>query len=101
MNDKKVLKIIGVFILICILLFGFIMFKLIEKNNQCVKNPFVYSAKTIIDNSGNQIYSVCSCDVLGDEFYFDREGMYLNNPLFEGLSDPLVNNNYSFPTTAG
>lgn len=83
-NYKIYLILIGSLILITGLIFVYVMINLIEVNSLCVKNPFVYAAETIIDGNGEPIENaLCSCSVEDKNFYFDKEGMYKENPLLE------------------
>ncbi len=75
------LTLIIMFVIICVIAFILVMLQLVNVNSECVKNPFVYAANEIVDKKGEIIYSVCSCDVGENRFYFDRNGMYKNNPL--------------------
>ncbi|MFX1590260.1 MAG: hypothetical protein ACFFC1_19170 [Promethearchaeota archaeon] len=81
MKNKTKLYLLVAFVVICIIAFVFLLAKIVQVNNQCVSNPFTYAAKTIVDDKGEIIYSVCSCSVLDQKFYFDQNGMYKTNPL--------------------
>lgn len=67
---------------ILILLFGVVMLVLINKNSQCVGNPLVYGVKQI----ETEDYVLCSCQVGPTNFYFDKDGLYKNNPLLQGIN---------------
>ena len=80
MKQKHIITIAAI-TMILIFAFAFVMVKLIQESNECVSNPFTYAAKQIVDKKGDNIYSLCSCQVGELEFYFDREGLYQANPL--------------------
>lgn len=77
---------------IIIVAFIFVMTNLIKEANECVKNPFIYANKLIVDNEGNHVYSVCSCQVgsIG-YFYFDDEGLYESDPLYSNQDTNEIN----------
>ncbi len=81
MNNKKKVYLIITFVLICIAAFIILLAQLIKVNNECIKSPFTYAANIIVDSKGEIIYSLCSCDVGENRFYFDRNGLYKNSPL--------------------
>lgn len=70
------------------LIFGFVMAMMIKKNTQCIANPLVYGANHIkaIDPMTNiTYYPMCSCKIANNDFYFDQDGLYNENPLLEGF----------------
>lgn len=70
------------FVVICIFALSFVMAGMIKSNSQCINEPFVYAAKTIVDNRGEVAGASCSCQLHdGGDFYFDSEGMYADNPM--------------------
>ena len=82
MKNKNKLILVAVFLFFCAFAFAFAMLKLIQVNNDCVKNPFVYGANKIIDQKGDLIYAICSCDMTQGKFYFDNQGIYKEDPFF-------------------
>lgn len=73
-------------VVICIFLFIFVLAKLVAVNSQCVNDPFVYAAKTIVTTTEdlgleNEVPKpLCSCSLGESEFYFNHEGTYRSNP---------------------
>lgn len=87
MNHKKQIYLILAFIIICIFAFIFLLVKIIKVNSECMANPFVYGANKIVDSKGEIIYSLCSCPIGDNEFYFDRWGIYKENPNLKFIPD--------------
>ena len=57
------------------------MVKMIQKNGECIDNPFKYSATKLKESGGNYI---CSCQSLDPElldFSFNEEGIKIIKPL--------------------
>ena len=80
MEIKKRICLILILVVICIMAFIFVLAKLVKENNQCMENLFVYGANTIVDNKGEIVYTLCFCPVGESGFYFDKDGMYKENP---------------------
>lgn len=87
---QKTLFIIAIATIILFIAFAFVMMKLIKENSQCISNPFTYAANRIVDNKGEVIYSVCSCNVKEVTFYFDNKEIYPNNPLVNNSERRLI-----------
>lgn len=83
--DKKLLIIAAVTFII-ILAFGVVMAFLIKQNSECTQNPFVYGAKNVKTQDGQPAFMVCSCQLEMGTFYFDKDGMYEENPLLANLN---------------
>lgn len=81
MNNQKKLYLILAFVIICLFAFIFVLIKIVKVNSECMQNPFMYGASKIIDEKGEGIYSVCSCDVGANKFYFDKFGIYKEHPM--------------------
>lgn len=77
--DKKLL-IIATITFIFILAFGVVMFLLIQKNGECIQNPLIYGASKVIDEKGEPAQMICECEIGKNYFYFDRFGIYKENP---------------------
>lgn len=89
MKTKNKFYLMVIIIGICILAFIFVLAQLVKINSECVGNPFIYAANSIIDQKGEIINSVCFCDINGLEgFYFDRNGIYKDNPILSPLESP-------------
>jgi hypothetical protein len=75
---KNVIVGIVILILVLSLLFAVITTRLIEKNNECVKDPFKYIAGNL-EKKGMPV--ICTCNPLDPHyapFYFDSNGTYIN-----------------------
>lgn len=97
-NRYKRRVIIGMIIAVIIVgLFAFVMAKLIQVNSSCVNDPFVYAAGTIVDKNRDLIYSLCSCQINDQYFYFDHKGKYREDPRFSEINNfsSLSNSNLS------
>ena len=88
MVNKTLIYLIIAFIVICMGAYLFLTTKIIKENSVCTQNPFTYAANTIIDQNGNVIYYLCTCHIGTSEFYFDKEGVYKENPLIKELYMP-------------
>ena len=84
MKNKNTILLIFIFVVVCAFAFVYVLAKMTAENNRCINNPFTYAANTIIDEEGDFAYSVCSCNLVDKRitFYFDVDGLYVNNPLF-------------------
>lgn len=73
-----------------IIAFVFVMTNLIKDSSECTSNPFTYGNRLIVDNSGDYVYTVCSCQVgsIGN-FYFDDKKLYTEHPLYPKYSEPI------------
>lgn len=78
---KKKLVYAGLFSVIVIMGFVYIMAQLIVENSQCTSNPFSYAANTIQTSEGSNIEPLCACQVGQAGFWFDKEGTYDKSPL--------------------
>jgi hypothetical protein len=67
--------------IIIIFTFAFMMALLIKENSRCVAEPLVYGARHIETND----LLLCSCQVGLQSFYFDKDGMYKENPLLSNI----------------
>lgn len=78
MNKKHLFKALIGIVIIIVLLFGWVMFKLIINNDECISNPFTYSAKA----AGEQGMDIlCHCEPLSHKyagFSYDKDGIYIN-----------------------
>lgn len=63
--------------------FAFVMVLLIKENSRCVAEPLVYGARHIETND----FLLCSCQVGLQSFYFDKAGMYRENPLLSNITE--------------
>lgn len=79
--NQKTTYIIAVGVFILFLIFAVVMMLLIKENSQCVASPLVYGANTIETND----YLMCSCQVGLQSFYFDKAGLYKENPLLSNI----------------
>ena len=82
-KDKSLI----ILLIIIIILFGIVMLRLIKDNNTCSSNPLSYSAKLLEDKSkdlGINGYALCSCSIAHITIYFDKNGVYEENPLLKG-----------------
>jgi hypothetical protein len=87
LRSKKFRIFLIIFVVAAVFLFIFLLAKLIALNSQCIQNPFVYAADSIVvtteklDLQGRVPDPFCSCSVGESIFYFDHEGIYKENPL--------------------
>lgn len=97
MNKQKILYLLIGAVIIIILLFGFVMFKLITDNNQCITNPFIYGA-VAIEKQGMTV--MCRCDSLDPEyigFSYDKDGIYIQDEYdYTPFSNVALNISNSF-----
>jgi len=97
---KRNLVYAGVFVILVIFGFTYMMAQLINVNSQCTANPFVYGA-SIIQTSRGDANALCACDIKDDilctcqmtnqgQFWFDDKQIYEENPLYDrlGISPP-------------
>lgn len=84
MNNRTI-YIIAAITFIIILAFAVVMVLLIKKNSECVGNPFTYAAQTVKDKEGELINPLCSCQVGNDNFWFNNDGLYRENPLLKDI----------------
>lgn len=83
-NNSISSYVIIVGLVIVILAFGFVLYKLIQVNSICVNNPLTYGANRIEEQTKQ--YVGCTCD-LGQNYnkiFFDKNNItqiYLNNGL--------------------
>lgn len=79
MKQNKILYLLVGAVIIIVLLFGSIMFKLIKQNSECVNNPFIYGAK-MTEEKGMPI--LCTCNSLNPDytgFSYDKDGIRIQN----------------------
>ena len=70
-------RIVGVCLIICLIILGILIFKMIKENSKCVENPFVYGAQETAEQ-GLEI--ICSCIPLDPKyvgFNFDKDGLII------------------------
>ncbi len=79
MNKRTKIIIALVFVAICFLGFIFVITKMIDKNSECIGNPFVYSAKALKKAGGDFSCSCDSMDIDYINFYFNETGVYPGN----------------------
>ena len=63
------------------------MIVLIRDNSQCSTNPLQFSAKLVEKGAqkvGINSSAICSCDIGNVRVYFDKDGVYSENPLLKG-----------------
>lgn len=86
--DKKTLKniiIIIIVIAICVVVLGIIIVKSINENEECIKNPYIYGAKSLYEKKGIDIS--CSCIPFAEgknyaTFSFNKDNLEWNENIF-------------------
>lgn len=83
-NKLIVIIIIAIF---WFLLSLFLLSKILNENSKCMANPLKYSAE-LIEKAGEKeninAMALCSCDIGNIRIYFDKDGVYSENPLLKG-----------------
>lgn len=77
---KNNLIYISLFVFLVMLAFAFVMVFMIKENNQCLEDPFKYSAIKLNESGGQY---TCKCTALTPDlldFSFDTEGIKIINP---------------------
>lgn len=83
-KNKLVIFILAVVILTCCIVIVIVVQSFTSGGASCKTNPFVYGAENLYENNGEEF--VCGCYPLNyfgskfKRFYFDREGVYAENP---------------------
>jgi len=75
---KKLLYGLVIFLVVCILLFVYVMARLVKENSECLNNPLVYAANRIEDQ-GMPI--TCYCNSLDPKyagFSFNKDGIIID-----------------------
>ncbi len=79
--------IIGVCFIICLIILGFLIFKLMRENSECVGNPFIYGAQKTAEQG---LEVTCSCIPLDPKyagFNFDKNSLVIQQNFLDiGLS---------------
>ena len=81
MNSKNKLKLAISLLAIMFLLIGIAIGFIINNQNSCEANPFVFAVEKL--EKLNDVNFSCSCystDYSLNPFYFDDEGLYKENP---------------------
>jgi len=69
--------IVGVCLIICLVVLGILIFKMIKENSKCVGNPFIYGAQKTAEQG---LEVMCSCIPLDPKyvgFHFDKNGLVI------------------------
>lgn len=89
MEKRKRNKIILI-IFVCVVwafLIGALGIKILEENNKCMAKPLPYSANMLEESAHKENINgiaLCSCDIGNVRVYFDKDGVYSENPLLKG-----------------
>lgn len=66
---------------------GFLLSTTFKENSKCMKAPLQYSAE-LMEKAGEKSningIALCSCDIGNVRVYFDKDGVYSENPLLKG-----------------
>ncbi len=73
-------------VIVLVIIFAYVMIRLIVANKECSDNPFIYGAKFM---SEKETSILCSCNSFDGNvrFWYDEKGMYINNPLIQIKDD--------------
>jgi len=88
--ERKTKIIISLIVLIISSLsFLYIMNNMIKKNNQCINNPMLYVGEETYNfeqTLGSDLIPTCYCEGITWKVYFNKDGIYKENPLLKGGS---------------
>lgn len=78
-NEYLVIYTTSIILFFLMLIVGYLVVFTIQRNSQCIENPFIYGARVMNDNVS------CNCYYLDKNkqgFYFDEKGIKVTNIVF-------------------